>query len=110
MSKRKTGGILGALGCFIIFCCVFFHDDDPYFVFDTMLDFVVSFSQLSSSFGKVMKAVMLKGGEFSDAVRKAVDAVFTYDYLSVDSFISFIAGKIQSFIDGGSWDIWGSMF
>ena len=98
---------LGALGCYIVFCHVFLPHDDPYYIFNSAVNFVSDFSVFSARIGDFFKNYLLRNEEETNAVVKIIDSIFTYDYLNFENIFEFIKNRMDSFVSG---NVWGSMF
>ena len=100
---RRQGVIystLGSLGCFIIFCVVFLPHDDPYFIFNSVVNFVSDFSVLSARIGEFFKDYLLRNEKETNAFAKIIDSIFTYDYLNFENIFEFIKSRMDSFVSG----------
>lgn len=104
MSGRKSSGIFCAIGLFIVWCCVFFHDDDPYMLFDTIADFVSDFSQLSSAMGNTFKSLMMNSSAGTDTARNFFYDIFSGDFTRFgNAFDTFMKNFFASFKNIGFW-------
>ena len=104
MSKRKGSGILCAIGIYIVWCCVFFHNDDPYMLFDTIVDFVSGFSQLSSAMGNTFKSLLSNSSASTDITRNFFYDIFTGDFTRFsEAFENFMKNFVVSFKNIGFW-------
>jgi hypothetical protein len=60
--------------------------------------------------GRIFKSVLQKDNNIKSAISKIIDTLFTYDYLNLDNFWTYFTEKMEQFINGDAWSIWGMMF
>lgn len=109
---RERGAVysvLGSLGCYIVFCFVFFHEEDPYFVFNSVVDFIVGFSSLTSSLGSSFKTLLGMSEDITFSFKDFLYRSFTADAADIGvmfkNALQFVYEKLTQFQMPEFW--WG---
>ena len=107
MSYRgRRYGVLASIGCFIIFCYIFMHEDEPYFVFDNIYQNISGFSILTSSFAKMFRWSLNSMDKFTEFCSNFIDRLITIDPLDTQAILEWFWERVEAFIKG---DLAGSL-